>query len=231
MDITLVAILIGALGLGAAHAFEVDHLAAVSAFVAQRPSPRVAWSFGVRWAAGHGFSLLILGSILYLFKLTFSISLAGTMERLVGVSLVLVGLWTLFQLRPAALHHTHGHSHSPDEKPPAAPVEGPAHTHADGTTHSHAQAKGALWMGVLHGVAGTAAFAGEALVAVSQTYLLVLAFTFAFSVGVLIAMGAYAALLGSAMTWSGRRFSVAVNAVRVLSGVGACLVGLYWIIR
>jgi ABC-type nickel/cobalt efflux system permease component RcnA len=55
---------IGALGLGIAHAFEPDHMAAVSAFVAGRPTPREAALFGFKWAIGHGLSLFLFGALL-----------------------------------------------------------------------------------------------------------------------------------------------------------------------
>jgi hypothetical protein len=231
LDITLFVVLSSACGLGAAHAFEADHLTAVSTFVAQRPAPRVALAFGVKWAIGHGLSLLLLGSLLYVFKLSLSAPLAGSLEHLVGVALLALGVWTLFQLRPATLHHTHDHHHATGESVAASPASTDRHTHADGTTHSHVHRHGALWMGVLHGVAGTAAFVGETLVAVSQTYFLVVAFTLAFRVGVLFAMGIYAAALGSALTWSEHRFTAAAQGIRFLAGAWACVVGLYWIFK
>jgi ABC-type nickel/cobalt efflux system permease component RcnA len=231
LDFTLILVLPGAFGLGAAHAFEADHLTAVSAFVAQRPAPRVAFWFGIKWAVGHGLSLLLLGSLLYGFKLTLSSSLADSLEHLVGVALLVLGIWTLFQLRPGALKHTHDHHHAPRESVTISNAPSDIHTHADGTTHSHAHHRGALWMGVLHGVAGTAAFVGESLVAVSQTYFLVVAYTLAFSVGVLLAMSAYAAALGSALTWSERRFTFAAKGVHFLAGVWACGIGFYWIVK
>jgi ABC-type nickel/cobalt efflux system permease component RcnA len=229
---------VSALGLGATHAFEPDHLAAVSAFVAHRPMPRQAVLFGIKWAIGHGISLLLLGSILYILKLTISASVAGSLERLVGAALFGLGLWTLWELRPAEMHHTHTHSHSSLEATPldATPLEPSSershlHTHADGTKHSHPHRHGPLWMGLLHGAAGTAAFVGEVLVAISQTYVLVIAYTLAFSLGVLLAMATYAGLLGGIFMWGSRRYALAIQGARVLAGVLACLVGIYWVFK
>ncbi len=69
-------------------------MAAVSAFVARRPAPRQAVRFGVQWAVGHGLSLLLLGSILFALKATIAESLAGSLEKIIGVALVGLGLWT-----------------------------------------------------------------------------------------------------------------------------------------
>lgn len=230
-----------ALGLGAAHAFEPDHMAAVSAFVARRPAPRQAVRFGVQWAVGHGLSLLLLGSVLFALKATVAESLAGSLEKIVGVALFGLGLWTLFQLRPGELHHTHAHSHAGESIADAPPGSG-LHTHADGTTHrhdsthsrahghAHSYGHGSLWMGMLHGAAGTAAFVGEALVAVSQSYAVVFLYTLFFSIGVLGAMAIYAGALGGLINWGGRRFRLAALGTQALAGIAACAVGCCWVL-
>lgn len=97
-------ILLGALGLGAAHAFEPDHMAAVSTFVAKKPSPCDAAMFGVNWAIGHGFSLLVFGTVLYFLKSMLEhqqprLFSSGVLDRAVGVVLIALGIWTLLQER------------------------------------------------------------------------------------------------------------------------------------
>src|SRR5688572_26148062 len=98
-DLHFLLILAGAVGLGATHAFEVDHMTAVSTFVAQRPTPRQALTFGFKWALGHGTTLLLFGTFLYLMKLTLSDPVAHGLERLVGLALLVLGCWTLMRLR------------------------------------------------------------------------------------------------------------------------------------
>lgn len=213
-------------------------MAAVSAFVARRPAPRQAVRFGVQWAVGHGLSLLLLGSVLFALKATIAESVAGSMEKIVGVALLVLGLWTLFQLRPGEWHHTHSHSHATQNSNGAAPAAAEPHAHADGTTHRHDAAQsrahspghGSLWMGMLHGAAGTAAFVGEALVAVSQSYAAVFLYTLFFSIGVLGAMAIYAGALGGLIDWGGRRFRLAALGAQALAGIGACAVGSCWVL-
>lgn len=223
MGFNLLSILLGALALGAAHAFEVDHLTAVSAFVARKPSPRAATLFGVKWAVGHGLSLLLLGSVLYLMKLTLAHAVAQGLERLVGVALFLLGCWTLYQLRHAREQHAHIHVHE----------DGIIHTHhhAHQREHAHAHPHHSLGMGILHGAAGTAAFVSETIVAVSQSYTYVLLFTLAFSLGVLCSMAFYAGMLGRLLTWGEHRAASLTLGLRMLTGVWACLLGIYWIIK
>ncbi len=227
------------------HAFEPDHMAAVSTFVARRPTPRQAISFGVRWAIGHGLSLLIIGSVLFVLKMALQQSQpvlfsSGVLDRFVGIVLVLLGLWTLHQLRPGTIHHTHDHSH--EAAPNARALEGPAegaepsrgsqaHRHADGTLHSHSHGAGghqhgSLLMGMLHGAAGTGAFVSQAALAVSNYgYAMVFAYTLSFSVGVLLSMGLYAGLFGGVLTWGGRRGAQVILGARVATGLLACGIG------
>ncbi len=212
-----------AFSLGVTHAFEVDHMTAVTAFVAGKPTPRQAIRFGIQWAVGHGASLLLLGTLLFALKMTVPSVLGSGLERLVGVALLGLGVWTLYEFwkgrKGAAVHQEH--------------------THADGTTHAahhgsplrHHHHHSSLWMGMLHGAAGTAAFVGETLVAVSQTYFMVIAYTLAFGLGVLIAMAVYSGALGGILTWSERRSRLILAGARVTTGVAACAVGVYWIIR
>jgi cytochrome c biogenesis protein CcdA len=96
-------ILLSAVGFGFAHAFEPDHMAAVSTFVASRPSPKEALSFGLKWASGHGISLIILGSTLYLFKRAIeehqpALFSSGILEQVVGAVLVVLGLNALLRV-------------------------------------------------------------------------------------------------------------------------------------
>ena len=213
------------------HALEPDHMAAVSTFVARKPSPRQAALFGVHWAIGHGLSLLIFGSILYALKrviendqpLLFS---SGVLDRFVGVVLVALGLWTLLQLRVGEMHHSHNHATQDD-------TATTTHTHEDGTTHSHSHnhshnnGLGSLLMGMLHGGAGTGAFLVQAINAQAAShYLMIVAFTVSFSIGVLAAMGFYAAVLGGAISWGGQRAARFFAAARVVTGVLACVVGV-----
>ncbi len=222
-------LLVGACVLGLTHAFEVDHMTAVSTFVAQKPKPREAALFGLKWAIGHGFSLLLIGSVLYFLRLSVSEGVASSLERLVGVALFVLGVWTLAQLRASFLGHTHAHKHTPEELAQLEGAEGRSHTHADGTTHSHSH--DSLWMGMLHGAAGTAAFVGQSVVAVSQSYWKVFAFTVGFSFGVLLAMGAYAAALGTILSFGEKRATTITYGVRALTGLWACAVGIYWVVK
>jgi ABC-type nickel/cobalt efflux system permease component RcnA len=222
-----------AFGYGAAHALEPDHMAAVSSFVARRPSPREAASFGIKWATGHGLSLLVLGLVLWTLKKAVetrqpSLFSSGVLEHVVGAVLIGLGVWSLWQLKTGKASHSHHHGHYHDghfhshephtHEPDAAAENSPRN-------HQHDRGLGSLWMGLLHGAAGTGAFVGESAVALSGSFLQVFLYTLLFSLGVLVAMGAYAGLLGGLFTWSEKKNANALVVARALVGTATCVVG------
>ena len=214
-------------------------MAAVSTFVAGRPTPRAAALFGFKWAIGHGLSLLLFGSLLYLFKMAVhqpALFASGVLEKVVGFVLLILGLWMVLQLRAGRLA-----SHTSEPPLEARMVE--QQTHSAGSTevgkdsvavHAHAQHSshkrhrhnGSLWMGMLHGAAGTGAFIGQAAVTLSQNYMVALIYTLLFSLGVLAAMSFYARLLGGVLTWGEQRSAVWLRGARWATSLATCAIGL-----
>jgi high-affinity nickel permease len=244
-------ILLGALGFGAAHAFEPDHMAAVSTFVAKRPTPREAAMFGVKWAIGHGFSLLLFGSLLYVLRRMLenqqpAIFSSGILERVVGVVLIGLGVWTLIQERVVNNYRAKKKAEidaqiraqveaenakvrdlevplfgKPGEVVTRAPLTGAELLTEKSNKH------GSLLMGMLHGAAGTGAFIVQAANSqAASSYWMVFGFTVMFSIGVLLAMALYAGVLGGAITWGGRRGTQFIHFARGATGVLACVVGV-----
>lgn len=84
-----------ALMLGALHAFDADHLAAVTTFIARRPSPLTAAGFALRWALGHSATLFAVGMAATLFGIVMSPGLRTASELTVGATLIGLGLWSL----------------------------------------------------------------------------------------------------------------------------------------
>ncbi|MGQ0815694.1 MAG: hypothetical protein ACT4O1_14760 [Gemmatimonadota bacterium] len=101
-----------ALLLGSLHAFEADHIAAVTSFAVQKPQPRDALRFGFQWALGHGGAILIAGACLAWFGLQIPERATGVVERLVGVALVLLGASTAWAAHRAHVR-AHSHPHAP----------------------------------------------------------------------------------------------------------------------
>ena len=230
MEPTFLLLLLGALGFGIAHAFEPDHMAAVSTFVAGRPKPREAAMFGVRWAVGHGFSLFLIGSLLFLFRRAAEASQpelfsSGVLERVVGLVLFGLGVWTLFQVVSSRASQQHAHGHFHDGNFHSHDGDEAEHGHSHGHGHSHKGGFASLGMGVLHGAAGTGAFVGQAAVSLSSSYAFVFCYTLLFSLGVLISMALYAGALGGLITTFEKRGLQALTGARVVTAVLTCGIG------
>ena len=84
---------------GFAHAFETDHLLAVSNIVSQRNSTFKSVKDGLFWGLGHTSTILLMGVIMLLLKVQVSPAYFHFVEAGVGIMLVVLGLFRLFKLK------------------------------------------------------------------------------------------------------------------------------------
>lgn len=145
---------------GLGHAFEPDHMAAVSTLISDKSSRRDIIRHGVIWGLGHTLVLMVVGGVALLLKTTLSAQFAVGLEMLVGVMLVGLGGHVIYRLRSDRVHfhrhnhqggveHIHIHSHQNDTTP-HTPAK---HRHA----HPDRSALRTLLVGIMHGLAGSAA--------------------------------------------------------------------------
>lgn len=94
---------------GAGHAFEPDHLLAVSSMVSRRDSTALAMKDGLYWGLGHTTMIALVGSVILLSRATFLQS--GYFEAAVGLMLVVMGISRLagkeplgFKIKPTSEH-------------------------------------------------------------------------------------------------------------------------------
>jgi len=164
--------------LGFRHAFEPDHLAAVSTLATRQGRLLDACRLGLAWALGHTASVGVVVGAIILFGLRLPDRLWPAADFLVALLLIALGgaviaryargRWHLHVHAHAAGRHLHLHSHAGD----------PAHEHA----HSEGDARRSLGFGLLHGLAGSAAIM-VLLVAAAPTRAAQLAYFAAFAVG------------------------------------------------
>lgn len=100
---------------GFTHAFEVDHLLAVSSIVTRRKTLYESLRDGVYWGLGHSSTILIVGFLMIIAKWAISEAIFGQLEMLVGLMLIGLGiqrLWKAWTLeRRHVNHHALGHAH------------------------------------------------------------------------------------------------------------------------
>ncbi|MEP6789675.1 MAG: urease accessory protein [Acidobacteriota bacterium] len=142
--------------LGLKHATEADHLAAVSTMVSERRSMWGSALVGGLWGLGHTISLFIAGVFVLLLNFQISESTERWLEFCVGIMLTLLGLNVVRKLATGGSFHFHVHEHGEHEHVhphihAAAEVDA-AHTH-----HGLTFSPRALIIGMVHGLAGSAA--------------------------------------------------------------------------
>jgi nickel/cobalt exporter len=202
--------LVTALVAGFAHALEPDHMAAVTTFVSRRPRPLEALGFGLRWGLGHSAAIVAVGGVLILLDLHIPERVARGLEFGVGGLLAALGLWLLWTLLHGRAHALAEHAH--------------AHPHGDG----HHDRGGSLWVGVAHGLAGTAPLIALLPVALTASPWTAGGYLLFFGVGTTAAMGIYALVAGVLFDQAGHRFPSLAGGLRVATGLGSVALGIAW---
>lgn len=78
--------------LGVKHAFEADHVVAVSTIVSELKSPFKAAVVGAFWGIGHTTTLFLVGIVVLLLRVSIPQNLSLSLEGLVGVMLIILGI-------------------------------------------------------------------------------------------------------------------------------------------
>lgn len=92
---TLELALLTAAVLGFKHGFDYDHIAAISDITNVETEPRRAMRMGLLYVAGHAATVAALGSLVIVFQTSLPHALDNWAERLVGVTLVILGIYVL----------------------------------------------------------------------------------------------------------------------------------------
>lgn len=241
--------------LGLRHALDADHLAAVATLVGQgQPFSRAA-RIGVLWGLGHTAALLAAALLMVVFRIQVPESVAAWFELGVAALLLILALRLVASiLRGDRLdldphshgghRHTHPHLHPrSDAGSPTVPVlastvlastvlADPALVHPAGASpgpHAdHGPAAGGVrpfLIGILHGLAGSAALLLLTLTTVSEP-LSALLFVLIFGVGSIGGMLAMSSALSLPLIAAGRRSLPLFRAVQILIVLGTVWVSV-----
>jgi high-affinity nickel permease len=81
--------------LGLRHGIDWDHVAAISDITSVQTRPRDAARCGLLYAAGHAATVAALGIAAILFQRSLPAEISGWMGRIVGLTLVILGIYVL----------------------------------------------------------------------------------------------------------------------------------------
>jgi high-affinity nickel permease len=235
--------------LGMRHATDPDHVIAVTTIVSRYRKISHAAMIGAFWGVGHTLTILLVGSGIILFGWVIPTRVGLSMEFSVGLMLILLGIlnltgmlqWITNTFTPAggifsAAHshphahgdyiHTHSHQHAPE-----------AHPHASEQTplgwfDRHFGRLGVyqvvrpLVVGLVHGLAGSAAVALLVLTTIRNPkwavgYLLV------FGIGTIAGMMLITGAMVLPFAYADQRFSRLNRSLRIASGLISVAFGLF----
>lgn len=204
--------------LGCLHAFDVDHVVAVTALTSKHPQHRKAAAFGFLWGVGHTVALMVFGLITLALKIVIPPLVESLAELSVGLMLVGVGVWVLKDVITKKRIHIHTHSHDGIEH---------AHFHSHEQTHEHTHKHSMFLIGATHGLAGTASV--MVLIPITLTQSLVVAglYLLLFGVGTIAAMMLFAYVLGRFSSTA--LMQQALPAFQGIAGMASIAIGSVWI--
>lgn len=214
-------VLLTGVALGVRHAFDRDHVTAVTHFISLEPDPRKSAWFGARWALGHAASVFLLGGLVLLWHLHITEGVQRYLELAVGVSLIVLAVWRLALLaRERAHDHTHRHDGTVHHHP---------HTHEPAAPHIHPWAP--TFIGLLHGAAGTMEVFVLIPISLMAAAWLAYGYMAVFSIGCMISMSAYGYAAGHLYTRAGTTGLQVYRWVVVLTSLAGLALGALWIAR
>jgi cytochrome c biogenesis protein CcdA len=221
--------------LGLLHAFDADHVMAVSALSSRKPGFWRTLRFSANWALGHSGVLILAGLLLFGVGQEIPVALQSFAEASVGVLLIGLGLmcfWRFRQQRLSLKTHTHTygdselvHTHWHLEGHTQSDTDAQHNVKDSGKQDSHAP----VMVGMLHGLAGSApALALVPAVAQGQLFLAML-YLLLFSVGVMLSMLVFGSGLGSLQQYLQHKHVRLFMFSRYLVATAAILLGGFWL--
>jgi len=241
---SLVSILLLGFFLGMRHATDPDHVIAVTTIVARQRRVGAAALIGVLWGIGHTLTMVAVGGAIIVFGVVIPPRLGLTMELSVALMLILLGLlnvagimrWITAIATPVHVHpHRHGdYAHSHGHTPAA-------HGHAEDDTAIARldrrlgglglyQMLRPLVVGVVHGLAGSAAVALLVLATIPYPWWGI-AYLVVFGAGTIAGMMLITAATALPFTYTVSRFAAVNRHLVLASGVASIGFGLFLVYR
>jgi high-affinity nickel-transport protein len=196
--------------LGMRHATDPDHVIAVTTIVSNQRNSMRAALIGGFWGLGHTLTIFVVGAGIILFNLVIPVRVGLSMELSVAVMLIILGVWNVAgfvrsmpagSIRDQATEkvvHSHPHSHGdffhnhPHSHQHAVDSDSPDHIPLDWMDRifgkvSLYQYLRPLVVGIVHGLAGSAAVALLVLTTIRNVHWAV-AYLLIFGVGTIAGM-------------------------------------------
>jgi hypothetical protein len=199
---TLFSILALGFFLGMRHATDSDHVIAVATIVSQQRRVSSAALTGISWGIGHSITLLIVGAAIVLFGVVIPERLGMSLEFCVALMLVFLGLLNLGSRRKRKEVHEHSQS------------------------HRLCLINRSVVVGVVHGLAGSAAVALLVLPMIREPAWAIL-YLLIFAAGTIAGMMLITAIIAVPITYSANRFQSFNRYIGAAAGTFSVGFGLF----
>ncbi len=205
--------------LGMKHATEADHVAAVATLATRQATLLQTLRQGVAWGIGHTLVLLVVGGFILCLGKTVPARMAETLEFAVGVMLLVLGTDVLRRVRRQYLDdRLRGDAAAARRRGPPAHLHGPR------------VPRRALAIGMIHGMAGSAAMVLLGL-SVAPTVGAGLFYIAVFGLGSILGMVLLSALIAVPLRLSARWLRWLQSSMNASIGMFTCGLGLLIIYR
>ncbi|MYL30011.1 urease accessory protein UreH [Halobacillus halophilus] len=196
-DMSLLAVLGLGLALGIKHALEPDHVIAVSTSAAKSRKVLQSAMTGIYWGIGHTLTMFVFGMAVILMQEQIPETWAQSLEALVGVMLILVGATTFLSYKKSS-----------------SKQEGRGY-------------KTSVFMGIVHGLAGSAALVLLTLSSV-ESAAEGAAFIFIFGAGTIVGMLLFTTVIGLPFVLTTKKWTINKGLTQA-AGIISAVYGVYYL--
>ncbi|MEH7255774.1 sulfite exporter TauE/SafE family protein [Neobacillus niacini] len=222
MEIGFLSILALGFVLGIKHAIEPDHVIAVSTIATQSKKLLRSTLAGVFWGIGHTATLFIIGIFLILMKGEIPENWAMSLEFLVGIMLVYLGLTTILSFKNLHVHH---HEHDGEEN---LHIHSHMHDGQHKYIHHHKNVSygKSMFIGLVHGLAGSGAMILLTMSSVKSVWEAAI-YILIFGVGTVIGMLFFTTIIGIPFVFSAQKLRLNKTLTQI-TGVISVGFGIYY---
>ncbi len=219
--------------IGIRHAVEADHIAAIASLTTRASSKRDGMRQGIAWGIGHTLTLFLFGAIVLFVTNIVPEKVTHGLEFVVGLMLIVLGVDVIRRMLKERVHfhahshgagdrHFHAHSHKGERKQDHSPER-----------HEHAHPNGlpirALLVGLMHGMAGSAALIILTLQTLSSPWL-GLVYIAIFGFGSIVGMGIFSFVIAIPLR-AARHLTWLYNGLQGAVGAGTIALGVFTLVQ
>jgi len=214
-------IIIAGLMIGLIHAFEPDHLSAVSTqLLKNNDNTRDSKKLGLKsltvisslrgalWGMGHTSSIILIGLLIAGLSLNIPDNFFISAEVVVGFMLIILGVFTFTNKSIFKQKHIHPHNHS----------NGISHTHSHTHNDNHKHGHKSYLIGCIHGIAGSGSIVALTA-ATMNSFDMMIYFLILFGAGSIIGMTVASGVIGLPFIFLSKISSVTKYLRYVVAGI------------